>query len=314
MIVKDSEGKDYLNLLRTGKLEKGYEIGCELDNYLVFKRKQLVFANGLDNVGKTYFIAWYFLCLTQRHNLTWTIFSTENSIAKIKRDLIQFLAQRKVEDLTEMEFYNYFNHISHYFKFLSTDVVYNFEEVLKLFNESNTDGYLIDPLTALANGAIKINKHETDNENMLKLRAWLNTNNKTVYINTHVSTEAARRTYPKDHDLNGHTMPPTKADTEGGQKLANRADDFITIHRLTQHEIHWMNTQVHVRKVKDTLTGGGTTMLDYPVSLKHEKNFSFTVGGINPLTQKAVEPEEEPQLTDISKMVDDNFDNNINPF
>jgi hypothetical protein len=313
MIVKDTEGKDYLTKLREGKLETGLGIGCHLDTHLVFKRKQLVFANGLDNVGKTYFMVWYFLALTQKHGLTWTIYSTENSIPKIKRDLIQFISQKKIEELTEIEFYNHFNHVSHYFKFLSTEEVYNFEDVLKLFNESDTDGYLIDPLTALANGKIKVNKHETDNENLLRLRAWLNTNNKTVYINTHVSTEAARKVYPKDHDLANHPSPPMKSDTEGGQKMANRADDFITIHRLTQHPDSWMNTHIHVRKVKDTLTGGGMTMMDFPVVLRHEKNFSFVCGGINPLNGKAVEPEDEPQLTDISQLTDD-FDNSINPF
>jgi len=293
MIVDDLEGKKYLELLRAGQLETGLGIDCVLDNHLQFKRKQLVFINGLDNVGKTYFVVWYFLCLTQKHNLTWTIYSTENSIPKIKRDLIQFLAQKKVEDLNDMEFYKWFSHVSHYFKFLSTDTVYNFDDVLKLFNESDTDGYLIDPLTALANGQIKINKHETDNENMLKLRAWISTNNKTVYINTHVSTEAARRSHPKDHELSGHPTPPTKPDTEGGQKMANRADDFITIHRYTQHPNLWMNTEVHVRKIKDTLTGGKQTMLEFPVILQHGKNFDFTCNGINPITNKPKQMEVE---------------------
>ena len=63
-------------------------------------------------------------------------------------------------------------------------------------------------------------------------------------------------------------MAPNKADTEGGQKVANKSDDFITIHRITQHPTDWMITEVHVRKIKDTETGGRPTSLDMPVKFE----------------------------------------------
>ena len=291
MIVENKEGLDYLNKLRDGTLELGLGIGCALDKNLMFKRQQLVFNNGLDNVGKTYFMVWYMLCLTVKHNLTWTVYSTENSIAKIKRDLIHFLANENIVDLDEALYRHYFTYVSEHFKFISTENIYTFDEILDLFKQSSTDGYLIDPLTALINGTIKINKHETDNENMLKLRAWLNKNNKTVYINTHVSNEAARRRHPDGNEYEGLPHPRNKQDNEGGQKMANRADDFLTTHRYTQHEHHWMYTHIHVRKVKDTITGGMPTMNEEPIVLKHNADFSFTIGGINPL--KTEEKQED---------------------
>jgi hypothetical protein len=65
MIVKDNEGLQYLEDLKAGLIPLGLGIDCNLDNFLRFKRGQLVMINGHDNVGKTYWICYYFLCLTE---------------------------------------------------------------------------------------------------------------------------------------------------------------------------------------------------------------------------------------------------------
>jgi len=64
-------------------------------------------------------------------------------------------------------------------------------------------------------------------------------------------------------------------DTEGGGKFVNRADCFITIHRKVQaleHDIRKM-TEVHIRKVRETETGGMPTSIDDPwkmsINLSH---------------------------------------------
>ena len=58
-----------------------------------------------------------------------------------------------------------------------------------------------------------------------------------------------------------------------------------------------MNTQVHVRKVKDTQTGGKGTFLEHPVIFRCSYTVSFLVDDINPLTNKQfVEPKIEPNL------------------
>jgi hypothetical protein len=71
----------------------------------------------------------------------------------------------------------------------------------------------------------------------------------------------------------GFPAAPNKADTEGGGKFSNRADEFLTIHRYVQHPTEYNVTQVHVRKVKETETGGRPTMLDEPVLFKMEKGY-----------------------------------------
>jgi len=45
----------------------------------------------------------------------------------------------------------------------------------------------------------------------------------------------------------------------------------LTIHRITQHPTDWMVTELHVRKIKDTETGGRPTPLDIPVKFEMYK-------------------------------------------
>ena len=73
------------------------------------------------------------------------------------------------------------------------------------------------------------------------------------------------------------------ADIEGGGKWVNRCDNFAVLHRYTQHEDEWFITQVHIRKIKETSTGGKPTFIDKPVKCVKYKQ-SFEVLNVNPLT------------------------------
>ena len=55
------------------------------------------------------------------------------------------------------------------------------------------------------------------------------------------------------------------SDVEGGGKFVNRADEFMVVHRYTQHETDWIFTDIHIRKVKELETGGRPTPLDQPI-------------------------------------------------
>jgi len=74
--------------------------------------------------------------------------------------------------------------------------------------------------------------------------------------------------------------------------VANKADDFLTIHRITQHPTDWMITEVHVRKIKDTETGGRPTTLDNPIKFERYKGgyayvefFDGRMRGIDPIQE-----------------------------
>src|SRR5690606_10037057 len=114
----------------------------------------------------------------------------------------------------------------------------------------------------------------------------------------HAATEALRKTHSKDHVYAGHSIPPNAADIEGGGKWVNRADDFIVLHRYLQHEHEWFITQVHIRKVKETETGGKPTFIDEPVKCVKLKQ-SFTVNQVNPMDGQKVEQKPLPLNTEF---------------
>ena len=275
MISENKEGLDFLQKLRRGEIKKGLGIDCELDKNLRFKRGSFNVFAGHANVGKTKFILYYYLCLAVKHGLKFLIFSSENTVHGIKRDLIQLHARKELKDLKDFDFQYHFEFINEHFKFIDYQKFYNekkrfmnFRDVLKVSLEDCEyfDALVIDPYNSLAPCEdLKGNAHERDYQVASELRMFAKKNNKTIYVLAHGNTEALRKTFPKDHEYYKHTMPLMAADIEGGGKWVNRADDFVVIHRLTQHPAEWKNTEIHVRKVKETETGGKPTMLDNPV-------------------------------------------------
>ena len=109
MIVKQEEQLKYLFAFKEGKIKRGLGIGNELDNWFVHKRGSFTVIVGLDNVGKTNFMLWYFLCLSVKHNVKWLIWSGENSAGQLTRDLIQMYSQSKLVDLNKLEIEEYNN-------------------------------------------------------------------------------------------------------------------------------------------------------------------------------------------------------------
>jgi hypothetical protein len=93
-------------------------------------------------------------------------------------------------------------------------------------------------------------------------------------------------TFGERHEHSGYRMPPGKQQSEGGQPFANRCDDFITLHRFTDHPILWKYTQIFTRKVKDTETGGRISFADQPVMMEYNNGLGFVCNGVNPLKNK----------------------------
>ncbi|NBX51448.1 hypothetical protein EBT25_16345, partial [bacterium] len=94
-------------------------------------------------------------------------------------------------------------------------------------------------------------------------------NDMAVWVNTHAITEAVRRKGP-----DGLPVAPFAEDTEGGGKWVNRADSFVTFHRKVLHPEPEMRyrTEIHVRKVRNTETGGSPTPFDQPVVFQLNNN------------------------------------------
>lgn len=263
-LAKKSEIDEYLKQWREGTFQQGATTGIpSLDKFYRFKRGNFNVFNGFDNVGKSTTI-WYFALLSSLyHDWKWVIYTSENKSGSVFKKLIEFYWGEKIDKVSEAKYKIAYNFIDSHFKVIANEKMYNFKDILSMVetvhNAAPIDGVLIDPYNALkidlADNS-KLNTHEYHYEAASEMQLFAKKKDICVYLNCHVVTAAMRL-----------KSPPSKADTEGGGKFANKADDFVTIHRELQDPEKWMNTELHVRKVKEIETGGGYTPLETPYIL-----------------------------------------------
>lgn len=276
----------YLQMVRDGTLPQGLTTGSpELDKHYLHKAGSFVMTNGIDNTGKSVWTWWLQLLAAMYHNWRGVIFSSENTLGAFMRKMIQFYWGKPLHGpgaMTQMEFEIAKKFIESHFKLIKAqEDLFNYKDIINMVKKANKkqkqetgkqfDFAMIDPYNSLKidlSGFSKLNTHEYHYEALSELKAYGQQNNFQWIVNHHAVTAAARA---KDGEKK-YPLAPNKADTEGGQKVANKADDFITIHRITQHPTDWMVTEIHVRKIKDTETGGKPTPLDSPVKFEMYKS------------------------------------------
>ena len=281
MILKNGHSTQYLLDYKDGKISQGLGIGCVMDDYLRFKTKQLNIVLGHDNVGKSYFMLWYFLALAVNHNLKFVLWMGENSSGQVMRDLIQMYSGRKFTELTKHEIMSYQSELEQNFQFISNEQMYTPQEILKLIESTDADVGFIDPFTGLNRGM----QHSDNYEFLNYTRDFCNRTGKTLYISTHPNSESGRNSmlYPQEHHWFGHLKPPLKAHIEGGKPFLNRCDDMIVIHRLVKHAEMKYQTMVEVEKIKDRDTGGQQTELNTPLLFDYNYGLGFKIGGVDPI-------------------------------
>ena len=280
MLTKQGDTIKYLLDYKEGKIKEGLGIGCGLDEHLRFKRKQLNIILGHDNVGKTYWINWYFLVLALKHGLKFCLWSGENQKGQILRDLIQMYAGEPFKNLTTQQIQSYLGYLEQFFYFVDNSKLYKPLELLTIFENSGCDVALIDPFTGLDREMT----YEGNYTFMNKAREFVNRTGMTIYINTHPNTESGRSgNLYTEGDWKGHLKPPLKDHIEGGKAFLNRCDDMLVIHRLIKHEEMKYKTMVGVEKVKDMDTGGKHTGLNEQVLCNFNYGLGFEVYGVNPI-------------------------------
>ncbi len=275
-LAKPSDYDDYLKSVRDGTLQMGLSTGSpSLDKYFLFKEGNLVMTNGIDNTGKSVF-TWY-LCLlaAMYHGWKGIIFSSENTLGAFMRKMIQFYWGKPLSGqfaMSDTEFQIAKKFVEEHFTLIKAqEDLYNYKDIINMVKKTQKakrHNYgMIDPYNSLKidlSGFSKLNTHEYHYEALSEIKAYGQQNNFGWFVNHHAVTQAART---KEAGTK-FQQAPNKADTEGGQKVANKADDFLTIHRVTQHPTDWMVTELHVRKIKDTETGGRPTPMDFPVKFE----------------------------------------------
>ena len=259
MLINYEKVTAHLQDIRTGKIKEGLTLGLsEIDTYFRFKPSSFNIILGHSNTGKTTIVLYLMLAYAIKHQLKWLIFSSENEAYSIIRKLVELL------------------------------------DLCKVIKDAwDYQGLLIDPYNSLIKDPKLIGSvggHEYDYQATTELRIFAKKNNIAVWVNTHANTNALRITHRIDHEYAGHPIPPNAADVEGGGKFVNRADDFLVVHRYIQHPTEFMYSMIHVRKVKETETGGRPTNIDEPIRLKAlRNNVGFSVDNIS-ILKKIVQP------------------------
>jgi hypothetical protein len=276
LLNKSGSALQYLLDYKDGKIQHGLGIENGLDEYLKFKRKQINIILGHDNVGKTYWINWYFLTLALKHNLKFIIWSGENQHGQILRDLVQMYSGINFKNLTHDEIKVYSAYLEQFFTFVKNEKLHKPEDLLNIFEQSGCDVALIDPFTGLDRQM----NYEGNYNFMNAARQFVNKTGMTIYINTHPNTESGRSSNVyNEGEFKGHLKAPMKDHVEGGKAFTNRCDDMIVIHRLIKHDIMKFVTWVSVEKVKDVDTGGKHTGLNDPVYCEYNYGLGFKVYG-----------------------------------
>jgi len=294
MILNNGHSTQFLKDYRDGNIPFGLKLGCRLDEHLVYKHNQLNIFLGHDNVGKSYFQLWYFLALATNHDLKFCLFMDENSSGKVMRDLIQMYTAKKFMELTHKEIRRAEVKLENYFTFIDNTRRYEIKEITDLFLKSGADCLLIDPFNALKTELTYSSNYEVLNE----LKLITKQSNYSIFINAHPHSASGRMTatYPKEHEWNGQVRIPLKSDIEGGKAFANKADDFVIIHRLVSHPDLWHLTLLEIAKIKDTDTGGKCTFYEKPIFLDYNFGKGFLIDGVDVIKRseyfKIVEPLE----------------------
>lgn len=280
------------------RIEQGLKLDVEeIDEYLRFKRGAFNICVGHANTGKTTVIVYLMTAYAIKHDIKWLIFSSENTDYSVARKIIEFKTKKTLQELPDNQIKSELEWLNSRFQIINVDKVYTARSLMAEAKEIREtfkfDGLLIDPYNSLAKDPQllrSVGGHEYDYQIASEMRLFCKEHNVSMWLNAHAVTEALRRVHPIGHEFEGYPKAPSMADVEGGGKWGNRADDVISIHRYTQHPTRWMVSDIHVKKVKETETGGRPTSMDSPIALRMQpKNVEFTVAGKEIITNYSKE-------------------------
>jgi len=279
-LSNDEDDFSWIDSYANGDIKLGLDTGDEmLDKYFRYKPEFLII-NGHSNVGKTTMALYMIVNSAVRHNWKWIIYSSENRTASVKMRLMEFVAGMKIDEMNHTERTNAFKWVSDHFVIIGNDDVYSYRELIvfaekMIHMNGKYHGFFVDPYNSLKIQLShnNISTHEYHYEAASEFLTFAKRNDMAVWLNTHAVTEAQRRKGP-----DGLPVAPYAEDTEGGGKFVNRADCFLTFHRKIQSpEYHVRRTvEFHVRKVRETETGGEPTPWDDPFYFKmNDENTGF---------------------------------------
>lgn len=290
-ISSDDEDFRWIDSYANGNINVGLDTGdADLDKYFRYK-KEFVIINGHSNVGKTTMALYMMVNATVRHGWKWVVYSSENRTSSLKMTLMQFGFNRRVNEMSYDQRKVAYKWVQEHFTVINNNQVYSYSDIIifleKVLRNQTCDAVFVDPYNSLKldmTGS-NIGVHDYHYEAASEFLTFSKANNVAVWLNMHAVTEAQRR---KGDD--GLPVAPYAEDTEGGGKFVNRADCFITIHRKVQAPDPSIRktTEFHVRKVRETETGGAPSPIDAPITFT--MNMSMTAFRVNTTQRELFQP------------------------
>jgi replicative DNA helicase len=270
-LSEDDSDFAWIQAYSEGRIPHGLDTGSEeMDKYFRYK-KELVILNGHSNVGKTTVALYMIANSTVRHGWKWLIYSAENKTSSIKMQLMQMYLDKRAGSMSYAERKASYKWVQDNFYIINNDKVYSYLDIMlfmeKVKHQYHIDAVFVDPYNSLRLDLRRSemqNTHDYHYEAATAFLTFSNTHDTAVWLNMHAVTEAQRQ-----KGADGLPRAPYAEDTEGGGKFVNRADCFLTIHRKVQApDPHTrMMSEIHVRKVRETETGGRPTPVDEPFKM-----------------------------------------------
>ena len=296
-LSKEEDIDNYFQSVVDGSFKMGLSTGFpELDKYFLFKQGNLVIVNGHANVGKTV-VLWYLAMLTAiQHKWKWVMLCSENSAGGMRTKMVEYYWSRPIRYQSPAQRKEAYDFVKNHFFIIDNTESYNHTQVLEMFSavhaKHNVQSVLVDTYNSLDVPSKEAYQYHYSTLNAF--RYWAKANKVSVYVNAHPGTGAMRM-----KDADGFPLAPLMADTEQGSMFAAKADDFLTIHRRPNHTEKWKDTEIHVRKIKETETGGRPSPFEEPFVFQMNDGCGFaTLQGFNPIAKMrntSPIPKEEPK-------------------
>ena len=287
MLINYSEHIKKLEDFRKGKVREALTLGHkEFDSHFRFVRGNMNFLLGHNNVGKTHFTFYLMLLYSIKHKIKWLVFSSENEVYSLVKKLIEFREGKPINKIEELDYEESKDFVYNHFKFVDTNRQYTYKELLDLavnIKEAwDYDALLIDPINSLRKDLRNTNGYEYSYECLTDIRIFCKKYNVSTWICCHAVTTSLRNKHTPNHEFGGQPMPPSIGEAEGGAVNANRADDFLIIHRYIYSPDAWMYTRLFVAKVKMQELGYKPTSYESPIMFKSIlNNVGFEIGARN---------------------------------
>jgi len=268
---------------RRGEIEFGKPTGFPaLDPYFLWKMGEVTIVNGFSGVGKTVLLMYLFYKAAVLYKWRICVFSSENKPSFLKIKLMEYFINKKLRRFNDEEYEMAKKFVTNHFIFIDINRLYTSFDLIGIFEDINNktplDLVFIDPYNSLLIPDKKT-PYIHHSETAGALRVFAQSTNAIVVVNMHPYTLAARQV-----DKEGFAVVPRAEDSESGVLWLNRADNFLTLHRLKNHPIRWPYTELHVRKIKTLELGGGYTEGANPVLFKMEMGGTMFTDSCNTIS------------------------------